>query len=161
MLDIVGKFEYVNNVVDTILTNTSELRLEHCHCTEVFPEDTDDYIRVTTGATNNSYSAWEAMVSNKNITFSSNCNESCCHITGVLIEDTQTASIRYTLELSQGANHSVVVQQRIYTDAANKPTVQQARMATCCINASEDVWMRAKSSTGGKWMDFALRFHHH
>lgn len=141
--------------------NQSVLLEEVQHSTLLFPDETDDYIRLYAGFPNNSFSAWTQLKSYNNATFSDLINNTAGHITGMMVENTEMASTRYIIEVAYGANKTVVAQQRFYSDTVKLPTVQQTRMSTLIIPAGEEVYTRSKASNGSKYSEISLRYHTH
>jgi len=148
-------------MVDPVLID--QLILEIQHESDLFPEDTDEVVTFTAGGAVNTFGAWaEIAVDTVGTTFSSKLATLDGHISGLLIEDLDTADKRYLLEIAYGADKTNVLKHRFISGETKKlAAVNFMRIRAEEIPAGETVYYRMKCETALATCEVSLRYHTH
>lgn len=133
------------------------------HDSSIYPADTDDLVTFTAGGTANVFGAWaEIDTVAGGDTFSSKVASVAQHVSGILVEDLDTADKRYTMEIAYGDDKTIVFRHRFLSGEVKKlSAIQFMRIRAEEIPAGETVYYRLKCETALATCEISLRYHTH
>lgn len=137
-----------------------ELHIDAHHESFLFPEDVTETMSFTSGIAD-TFGAWAEIVDNNAVTFSSKVT-SPTHISGTIIEGTDTADKFWVLEISWGASNVIVARMRFGSGSKFVAPAQQVRVRAGFIPTGETVYYRLKcEDTAGAVATAHFRYHYH
>lgn len=140
-------------------TVEERLYIEAEHASFIFPAMTVKTVSFTSGEAND-FGAWAEITDSDAVTFSSLAT-SDLHISGVLIESTDTDDKMYLLEISYGASKIVVHRQRFGSGTKFISPAQMVRVRTRHIPAGETIYYRLACEDAGATVTASIRYHLH
>ena len=130
-----------------------------CHSTNIFPEDTDDYVTLTAGTPANTFGAWAEIQDDKAIKFSAKFDENPGYITAVILEDASVKDKRYLLEISYCAEHILIARSRFMKVETKTDVSHLMRIRSALIPVGEEVFYRLKCETALATAELQLRYY--
>lgn len=139
-----------------------ELLLEISHDTEIFPEDTDEFITFTAGALDNEWSDWVEIEDGSGNKFSDRAVAGNMHLSAIIIESANVKDEVYMIEIAYGDAKTPVTPFRFIAGETTKlPPVQESRVRAEYVPAGEKIYYRMKCGDGGKICTLHIRYHPH
>lgn len=145
---------------DSYKADVSELLREVQHDSQIFPEDTDEFITFTAGALDNDWSDWAEIEDGLGNKFSDKIT-AITHISALMIEDANIKDKTYMIEIAYGDAKTPVTPYRLISGETKLPAIQQMRVRADHIPAGEEAYYRMKCETGGKTCNLHIRYHLH
>ena len=155
-IDLTSEVAVVDANVDTLIREAE-------HDSSIYPENSGQVVTFTAGGEANTFGAWaEIDIVGGGDTFSSKVASTGQHISGILVEDLDTADKRYLLEIAYGDAKTVVLRHRFISGEVKKlAAIQFVRIRAAQIPAGETVYYRMKCETAGATCEISLRYHSH
>lgn len=135
-----------------------EFMVETSHNTsKVFPEDSNEVVTFTAGGGNNTFGAWAEVVDNNAVALASKFTSSG-HITGLLVEYTDTDDNVYVVEIAYGDAKVPIVTIRFRSGTKFIGLVQPSCFVSIDIPVGEALYYRMKCETGGAVAEVHFRY---
>ena len=130
-----------------------------CHSTNIFPEDTDDYVTLTAGTPANTFGEWAEIQDDKANKFSAKFDENPGYITALILEEASVKDERYLLEISYCELHTLIARSRFMKVATKVDVSHLMRIRSALIPAGEEIYYRLKCETALATAELQLRYY--
>lgn len=175
MLDLVGKFDYVNDVMDSVLVNSTQIIKNQSiilndisHETYTWP-DVGHRCRLYTSVNRTQFCNW-TQVNSTGLNWSSlswitrtDIGNGTTYITGYQVEDLSVSEKVFVWEFSYGASNSIITRHRLLNRSSFKGVggvVSQDRVRSLPTHANTTLYYRAVCENSSAYIDLGLRYHY-